>query len=90
MRKLWSRTLNMSIEGFYENSIAVIFDGKFKSTKGREQSGIRPILVISVDLFNNNMDLVVVIQLLQRKRIPLHVYYFNGRNRIKNRKLHQM
>ncbi len=44
-------------------------------TKGREQSGIRPVLVISVDFFNNSLaDLVVVIPLTSKKKgIPLHV-----------------
>ncbi|MFA5803848.1 MAG: type II toxin-antitoxin system PemK/MazF family toxin [Melioribacteraceae bacterium] len=44
-------------------------------TKGREQSGIRPVLVISVDFFNNSMaDLVIVIPITSKKKgIPLHV-----------------
>jgi len=44
-------------------------------TKGREQSGIRPVLVISVDFFNNSLaDLVVVIPITSKKKgTPLHV-----------------
>ena len=44
-------------------------------TKGREQSGIRPVLVISIYLFNNSLaDLVVVIPITSNKKgIPLHV-----------------
>lgn len=44
-------------------------------TKGREQSGIRPALVISVDGFNNSAaDLVIVIPITSKMRgIPLHV-----------------
>jgi mRNA interferase MazF len=44
-------------------------------TRGREQAGRRPGLVVSVDLFNQGpADLVVVIPLTTKdKGIPLHV-----------------
>lgn len=44
-------------------------------TRGREQSGRRPVLVISVDLFNAGpADLIVVLPLTSTLRdIPLHV-----------------
>lgn len=44
-------------------------------TKGREQAGMRPALIISVDIFNHGpAELVVVIPITSRaKGIPLHV-----------------
>lgn len=44
-------------------------------TRGHEQSGKRPALVISVDLFNSGpAELVVVLPITTRdKKIPLHV-----------------
>ncbi len=44
-------------------------------TKGREQAGMRPALVISVDIFNQGgAELVVVIPVTSKaKGIPLHV-----------------
>src|SRR5438128_10251828 len=44
-------------------------------TKGREQAGTRPALVVSVDLFNHGAaELVVVIPITSKaKGIPLHV-----------------
>lgn len=44
-------------------------------TKGREQSGMRPALVVSVDIFNHGAaELVVVIPITSKaKGIPLHV-----------------
>ena len=44
-------------------------------TKGREQAGMRPALVISVDIFNHGAaELVVVIPITSRaKGIPLHI-----------------
>jgi mRNA interferase MazF len=44
-------------------------------TKGREQAGMRPALVVSVDLFNHGAaELVVVIPITSKaKGIPLHV-----------------
>lgn len=44
-------------------------------TKGREQAGTRPFLVVSVDLFNHGAaELVVGIPITSRaKNIPLHV-----------------
>ena len=43
--------------------------------KGREQAGMRPALIISVDIFNHGpAELVVVIPITSKaKRIPLHV-----------------
>ena len=44
-------------------------------TRGREQAGRRPALIVSVDLFNHGpADLVVVLPLTSKdKGIPLHV-----------------
>lgn len=44
-------------------------------TRGREQRGRRPALVVSADLFNTSpADLVVVVPLTTRgRKIPLHV-----------------
>ena len=44
-------------------------------TKGREQMGFRPALVISVDLFNHGpAELVVVIPMTSKEKgIPFHV-----------------
>jgi mRNA interferase MazF len=44
-------------------------------TRGREQAGRRPALVVSVDLFNSGpADLVVVLPITSReRRIPFHV-----------------
>lgn len=44
-------------------------------TKGREQAGMRPALVVSVDIFNHGAaELVVVIPITSKaKGIPLHV-----------------
>lgn len=44
-------------------------------TKGREQAGIRPALVISVDQFNHgSAELVVVVPITSKaKGVPLHV-----------------
>ncbi len=44
-------------------------------TKGREQAGMRPALVISVDMFNHGAaELVVVVPITSKaKGIPLHV-----------------
>lgn len=44
-------------------------------TKGREQAGMRPALVISVDIFNHGAaELAVVIPITSKaKGIPLHV-----------------
>ncbi len=44
-------------------------------TQGREQAGIRPFLVVSVDLFNHGAaELVVGIPITSKaKNIPLHV-----------------
>ncbi len=45
------------------------------SAKGREQSGIRPALIISDDFFNNSAaELVIVLPITSKKKgIPLHV-----------------
>lgn len=44
-------------------------------TKGREQAGMRPALVISVDQFNHgSAELVVVVPITSKaKGVPLHV-----------------
>lgn len=44
-------------------------------TKGREQAGMRPALIISVDLFNDSAaELVVAVPITSKARgIPLHV-----------------
>lgn len=44
-------------------------------TRGREQSGMRPALVLSVDKFNHGpADLVIVVPITNTKRsIPSHV-----------------
>lgn len=44
-------------------------------TKGREQAGMRPALIISVDLFNDSAaELVVAVPITSKaKGIPLHV-----------------
>jgi mRNA interferase MazF len=44
-------------------------------TKGREQAGMRPALVVSVDIFNHGAaELVVAIPITSKaKGIPLHV-----------------
>ena len=44
-------------------------------TKGREQAGMRPALVISVDIFNHGAaELVVAIPITSKaKGIPLHI-----------------
>ena len=44
-------------------------------TKGREQAGMRPALIISVDLFNDSAaELVVAVPITSKaKGVPLHV-----------------
>ena len=44
-------------------------------TRGREQSGRRPALVVSADTFNSGpADLVIVVPITSRdKHVPLHV-----------------
>ncbi len=44
-------------------------------TKGREQAGMRPALIVSVDMFNHGAaELVVVLPITSKaKGIPLHV-----------------
>ena len=44
-------------------------------TKGREQAGMRPALIVSVDMFNHGAaELIVVIPITSKaKGIPLHV-----------------
>jgi mRNA interferase MazF len=51
-----------------------------RSTRGREQTGRRPVLVLSVDFFNAGpADLVVVLPLTSTLRdIPLHVKVRKG------------
>ncbi len=56
-------------------------------TRGREQSGRRPVLILSVDLFNSGpADLIVVLPLTSTIRdIPLHVTLEKGNGGVKNR-----
>ncbi len=51
-----------------------------RPTRGREQAGRRPVLVLSVDFFNAGpADLVVVLPLTSTQRdIPLHVNVRKG------------
>src|SRR5438552_13858843 len=51
-----------------------------RPTRGREQTGLRPVLVLSVDFFNAGpADLVVVLPLTSTQRdIPLHVKVSKG------------
>ena len=51
-----------------------------RPTRGREQSGRRPVLVLSVDFFNAGpADLIVVLPLTSTQRdIPLHVRLKKG------------
>jgi mRNA interferase MazF len=51
-----------------------------RPTRGREQAGRRPVLVLSVDFFNAGpADLVVVLPLTSTQRdIPLHVKVSKG------------
>jgi mRNA interferase MazF len=51
-----------------------------RPTRGREQTGQRPVLVLSVDFFNAGpADLVVVLPLTSTQRdIPLHVNVSKG------------
>jgi mRNA interferase MazF len=51
-----------------------------RPTRGREQTGRRPVLVLSVDFFNAGpADLIVVLPLTSTQRdIPLHVKIDKG------------
>ena len=51
-----------------------------RPTRGREQTGRRPVLILSVDLFNAGpADLIVVVPLTSTQRdIPLHVRISKG------------
>ena len=55
-------------------------------TRGREQSGRRPVLVLSVDFFNAGpADLIVILPLTSMLRdIPLHVRIRKGDGGTKN------
>ncbi len=55
-------------------------------TRGREQRGRRPVLVVSVDLFNAGpAELVVILPLTSTQRgIPLHVDIGKGEGGTKN------
>lgn len=57
-----------------------------RPTRGREQSGRRPILVLSVDAFNSGpSDLIVVLPLTSTIRdIPLHVTIEKGEGGVRN------
>jgi mRNA interferase MazF len=58
-----------------------------RPTRGHEQSGRRPVLVLSVDRFNAGpADLIVVLPLTSTIRnIPLHVTLEKGDGGVKNR-----
>src|SRR6266481_3503862 len=57
-----------------------IWQADLRPTRGREQAGRRPVLVLSVDFFNAGpADLVVVLPLTSTQRdIPLHVNVRKG------------
>jgi len=57
-----------------------------RPTRAREQTGRRPVLVLSVDFFNAGpADLVVVLPLTSTQRdIPLHVTVRKGQGGIRN------
>ena len=57
-----------------------------RPTRGREQSGRRPILILSVDRFNSGpADLIVALPLTSTIRdIPLHVKIEKGDGGVKN------
>jgi mRNA interferase MazF len=56
-------------------------------TRGREQSGRRPVLVLSDDTFNSGpADLIVVLPITSTVRdIPLHVVVEKGEGGVRNR-----
>jgi mRNA interferase MazF len=58
-----------------------------RPTRGREQSGRRPILVLSIDSFNSGpSDLIVVLPITSTIRdIPLHVTIERGDGGIRSR-----
>jgi mRNA interferase MazF len=58
-----------------------------RPTRGREQSGQRPVLVFSVDPFNSGpADLIVILPLTSTIRnIPLHVVVEKGDGGVRNR-----
>ncbi len=55
-------------------------------TAGREKSGTRPCLIVSVDVFNHGpAELVIVVPLTSRhKSIPLHVRVQKGEGNLDN------
>ncbi len=57
-----------------------------RPTRGREQTGRRPVLILSVDFFNAGpADLIVVLPLTSTQRdIPLHVKVKKGDGGIRN------
>jgi mRNA interferase MazF len=58
-----------------------------RPTRGREQSGRRPVLVLSIDSFNSGpADLIIVLPITTTIRdIPLHVAIEKGDGGIRNR-----
>ncbi|MEO6807885.1 MAG: type II toxin-antitoxin system PemK/MazF family toxin [Isosphaeraceae bacterium] len=58
-----------------EPSRGEIWNVNLSPTRGQEQAGIRPALIISVDPFNHGpADLVIVLPLTSKsKRIPFHI-----------------
>src|SRR5437870_13656983 len=61
-----------------------------RRTRGREQTGRRPVLVLSVDFFNAGpAELVVVLPLTSTQRdIPLHVNVSKGDGGTRNDQRH--
>ena len=57
-----------------------------RPTRGREQSGRRPVLVVSVNSFNAGpADLIIVLPLTSTQRdIPLHVKIDKGDGGVRN------
>ena len=57
-----------------------------RPTRGREQTGRRPVLVLSVDFFNAGpADLIVILPLTSTERdIPLHVKVHKGDGGMRN------
>jgi len=63
-----------------------IWQADLRPTRGREQTGRRSVLVLSVDFFNAGpADLVVVLPLTSTQRaIPLHVKVSKGEGGTRN------
>lgn len=66
--------------GHHQPSRGEVWQVALDPVKGREQSGSRPAMVISVDKFNHGpAELVIVIPITKRaKGIPSHVFVPKG------------